>query len=366
LLLRLRVREVLAVVAKDWKKKNYNTSVKVSEATIQGLREGKTFEGNVAKFKSGATAEQREAMNRFYGKNRVGAALGDGVAKDFKSYPSNSYNVPNKTTNNPGPGYKGAGSTNYKAPKAKGPTMGSVGKNVGTFVQNELLGVDDFKRSVKYAKQGNVKGAVKSYATGSAELGLTAASVVGSFFTGGATGAALLGAKGAAVAGKVAVQQGAKSAAKQGAKTAAKSTAKGATSTAKKVVKTAAGGSVKTGAGKTVKGVVKAPKAGYKAVKGAGNVFVAVTPAAKTAAAATKTSKAATAAYKAKKAEAGGKAAKGMGASYDAMKTSGKAASQARSTLKKKVAKGKLVRKGARRGQMVHYGAATMTRDEKK
>lgn len=346
------------MVAKDWKKKNYNTSVKVSEATIQGLRDGKTFEGNVAKFKSGATAEQREAMNRFYGKNRVGAALGDGVAKDFKSYPSNSYNVPNKTTNNPGPGYKGAGSTNYKAPKAKGPTMGSVGKNVGTFVQNELLGVDDFKRTVKYAKEGNIKGTVKSGAAGAAELGLTAATLVGSAFTGGAVGGAVWGAKAATVA--------AKQAAKQGAKTAAKSTAKGATGTAKKVVKTAVTGSPVKGTVKGVKAAAKAPKAGYKAVKGAGNVFVAVTPAAKTAAAATKTSKAATTAYKAKKAEAGGKAAKGMGASYDAMKVSGKAASQARSTLKKKVAKGKLVRKGARRGQMVHYATATMSRDGKK
>lgn len=350
------------MVAKDWKKKNYNTSVKVSEATIQGLRDGKTFEGNVAKFKSGATAEQREAMNRFYGKNRVGAALGEGVSTVNKTYPANSYNVPNKTTNNPGPGYKGAGVSGYKAPKAKGPTMGSVGKNVGTFVQNELLGVDDFKRTVKYAKEGNIKGTVKSGAAGAAELGLTAATLVGSAFTGGAVGGAVWGAKAATVAAKQAAKQGAK----QGAKTAAKSTAKGATGTAKKVVKTAATGSPVKGTVKGVKAAAKAPKAGYKAVKGAGNVFVAVTPAAKTAAAATKTSKAATAAYKAKKAEAGGKAAKGMGASYDAMKVSGKAASQARSTLKKKVAKGKLVRKGARRGQMVHYGAATMTRDEKK
>lgn len=346
------------MVAKDWKKKNYNTSVKVSEATIQGLREGKTFEGNVAKFKSGATAEQREAMNRFYGKNRVGAALGEGVATVNKTYPANSYNTPNKTTNNPGASYKGAGVSGYKAPKAKGPTMGSVGKNVGTFVQNELLGVDDFKRTVKYAKEGNIKGTVKSGAAGAAELGLTAATLVGSAFTGGAVGGAVWGAKAATVAAK----QGAKA----GAKTAAKSTAKGATGTAKKVVKTAVTGSPVKGAVKGVKATAKAPKAAYKAAKGAGNVLVNVTPAAKAAAAATKTSKAATTAYKAKKAEAGGKAAKGMGASYDAMKVSGKAASQARSTLKKKVAKGKLVRKGARRAQMVHYGAATMTRDGKK
>jgi len=351
----------------DFKAKNFDKSIKVSESTIQGLRAGKTFEGNVAKFKGGMTAEQREAMNRFYGKNRVGAALGAGVSNDFKNYPANSYvtpksNIPNKTTNNPGSSYKGAGSTNYKAPKKAGPGFGSM---AGDFVKNELLGVDDFTRSIKYAKQGNLKGAIKSGLTGQAELGLTAASVVGSFFTGGATSAALIGAKTAAVAGKVAVKQGAK----QTAKTAAKSTAKATTGVAKSVVKTAATGSIKQGAKNVGKGVVKAPRAAVGAYKARGTM----TPAIKAAEATVKTtstaSRAAVTAYKANKTQAAGKAAKGLSKSYDEMAKAGKASAQAKSAaakLKKaqaaKLAKGKAVRKGARRAQAAHVVVAVSSR----
>jgi hypothetical protein len=109
---------------KSFKATNFNTSVKVSESTIQGLRAGKTFEGNVAKFKTGATAEQREAMNRFYGKSRVDTALGSPVASVNKTYTS------------PGPAFKGVGSTNYKSPKVApkptsrgGGAFSSVNKN---------------------------------------------------------------------------------------------------------------------------------------------------------------------------------------------------------------------------------------------
>lgn len=96
-------------VSSDWKSANYSSAIKVSESTIKGLRAGKTFEGNVAKFKTGATAEQREAMNRFYGKSRVDTALGSPVASVNKTYTS------------PGPAFKGVSSTNYTSPK-KAPT----------------------------------------------------------------------------------------------------------------------------------------------------------------------------------------------------------------------------------------------------
>jgi len=358
------------VVAKDWKKKNYDTSIKVSEATIQGLRDGKTFEGNVAKFKSGATAEQREAMNRFYGKNRVGAALGQGVATINKTYPANSYNVPNKTTNNPGSSYKGAGSTNYKAPKKAGPGFGSM---AGDFVKNELLGVDDFTRSIKYAKQGNVKGMIKSGLTGQAELGLTAASLVGSFFTGGATGAALVGAKTAAVAGKVAIKQGAKQAGKHAAKSTAKTVvSKTAMGTAKgtgKVVSTLATGSIKQGAKNVGKGVVKAPRAAVGSYKARGTMTPAIKAAEATVKATSTASRTAAKAYKANKTQAAGKAAKGLGKSYDEMVKAGKTSAQAKSAaakLKKaqaaKLAKGKAVRKGARRAQAAHVVVAVGSR----
>lgn len=111
-------------VSADWKAANYSPAIKVSESTIQGLRAGKTFEGNVAKFKTGATAEQREAMNRFYGKSRVNTALGSPVA------------AVNKTYTSPGPAFKGVSSTNYTspkaAPKAKPADLGSGRYSFGT------------------------------------------------------------------------------------------------------------------------------------------------------------------------------------------------------------------------------------------
>lgn len=111
-------------VSADWKAANYSPAIKVSESTIQGLRAGKTFEGNVAKFKTGATAEQREAMNRFYGKSRVDTALGSPVA------------AVNKTYTSPGSAFKGVSSTNYTspkaAPKAKPADLGSGRYSFGT------------------------------------------------------------------------------------------------------------------------------------------------------------------------------------------------------------------------------------------
>jgi hypothetical protein len=119
--------------AENWKAQNFDKSIKVSEATIQGLRAGKTFEGNVAKFKNGSTAEQREAMNRFYGKSRVNTALGSSVTSTYKTYTS------------PGPAFKGVGSTNYTSPKtapaAPKPMTGFsnsfVGKGVSSVTNSE-------------------------------------------------------------------------------------------------------------------------------------------------------------------------------------------------------------------------------------
>jgi hypothetical protein len=242
----------------EFKAKNFDKNIKVSEATIQGLRAGKTFEGNVAKFKSGATAEQREAMNRFYGKSRVDSALGgtvSGVNKTYPTTPSSPYQG--------GPGAKPRLPKTTAKPKAPGKGIGSM---AGDFVKNELLGVDDFTRSIKYAKQGNVKGAIKSGLTGQAELGLTAATVIGSFFTGGAAGAAVWGAKGAAFAAKQAAKEAAKQGAKATAKGAVTGAAKGTAKGVVKVGKTVATGSVKTGV-KNVGSGVKAVGTGAKKVK---------------------------------------------------------------------------------------------------
>lgn len=201
------------MASNDWKKKNYNTGIKVSQSTINELKANKSFSANVAKFKaSGASAEQREAMNRFYGKSRVDSALGSSVSPINKTYPSASS------------GYKGVSSTNYKAPKGSKVAGPSNASKVGGFIKNELLGVDDFSRAVKYAKKGNVVGALKSAATGSFELGTTGAAVVGSAFTGGATGAALVSGKAAQVAarqaGKQVLNRSVKAAAATGSKKA--------------------------------------------------------------------------------------------------------------------------------------------------
>ena len=53
----------------------------------------------------------------------------------------------------------------------------NTAKKVGRFVTNELLGVDDAKRAISKAKKGDVKGALKSAATGALELGTTATAV---------------------------------------------------------------------------------------------------------------------------------------------------------------------------------------------
>jgi hypothetical protein len=87
---------------------------------------------------------------------------------------------------------------------------GKAASGTWHYVRDEMLGVDDFKRVSDKAKKGDVLGAVKSGATGIGELGLTAASLVAGFFSGGA--------------GTVGVQA-AKAGAKQAVKTAAKTAA---------------------------------------------------------------------------------------------------------------------------------------------
>lgn len=57
--------------SQEWKKKNYNTKIRVSESTVAQLRKG-TKASNIAKAnKPGASAEYREAVRRFYGKSTV-------------------------------------------------------------------------------------------------------------------------------------------------------------------------------------------------------------------------------------------------------------------------------------------------------
>jgi hypothetical protein len=110
---------------------------------------------------------------------------------------------------------------------------GTVAKQVASgtknYIRDEMLGFDDFGRAGSKAKSGDVLGAAKSGLTGVGELGLTAASVVAGFFTGG-TGAVGI------QAAKAGVKQGAKEAVK---KTTATTAATAASKEANKASATA-------------------------------------------------------------------------------------------------------------------------------
>ena len=109
-------------------------------------------------------------------------------------------------------------------PKAKKKNLsaGTVAKQVASgtknYIRDEMLGFDDFGRVADKAKKGDVLGAAKSGLTGVGELGLTAASVVAGFFTGGTGAVAVQGAKAGA---KQAIKTGVKEATKKTATTTA-------------------------------------------------------------------------------------------------------------------------------------------------
>lgn len=337
-------------VSADFKAANFNTGVKVSSSTISDLRAGKSFEGNVAKFKTSATPEQREAMNRFYGKKRVDTALGSTVSSVNKTYGTS-----------PGSSYKGASTSGYKAPKAATPGgLTKTGASVGNFVKNELLGVDDFSKLRGQMKKHEYKNMAKSTLAGSFELGTTVAAVAGSVFTGGATAGALVASKAATVAAK----QGAKAVVKQGAKTTAKNVGAKA---AKAGTKAATGSALK--GGMTVgKAAAKVPGKAVNAYKARGTVTPAIKAAKATAATSTAASKAATTAYKAQKVVSAGKFSKELNTAHSAMKTAGKVGASNRSAVTKltaaqakKLAKAKNFRKGVRRAQAGHVAIHYLT-----
>ena len=94
----------------DWKKKNYDMGINVSQGTIDDMTSRKTPEGNFEYFKKNKpNAEQREGLNRFYGTERVNSALDGGGAKPKKSsgFPTNTgttgLNIIGPSTIGPGP-----------------------------------------------------------------------------------------------------------------------------------------------------------------------------------------------------------------------------------------------------------------------
>ena len=259
------------MVDSTWKKNNYNTKIRVSDQTIQKLRAGKTFENNIniAK-KSGVNAQTREALNRFYGVNRVSKALGASNAHvpSAPAVRTSSSLTPKKTTttkpvvkNTPSP-VNNPTTKSYSNVKPKPHVNSSVASSTGNFIKNELLGIDDFSKLRGEMKNHQWKNMAKSILAGGSELGSTAAMIGGLIaapFTGGATGAASVAAF----------------AAKTGAKTAAKIAAKDATRAAEKsIVKKVARGAadvVAHGVGVSAvrKGKVTAGKFGERYIAGA-------------------------------------------------------------------------------------------------
>lgn len=53
----------------------------------------------------------------------------------------------------------------------------SNAQKIGSFVANEMLGIDDAKRAIKKARKGDFKGALKSAATGAFEVATSATAV---------------------------------------------------------------------------------------------------------------------------------------------------------------------------------------------
>ena len=102
-------------------------------------------------------------------------------------------------TPSPSPGPK------PKPPEKSSGLFGSVGnalKKAGSFVGNELLGLDDFGNVIKHAKNGDWGKAAKSLGAGAFEMGTTALMLVPGVGT--AAGAAI---KAGAAAGKVGAKQ---------------------------------------------------------------------------------------------------------------------------------------------------------------
>jgi len=123
--------------------------------------------------------------------------------------------------------------------KKKKASAGTVAKKVASgtknYIRDEMLGFDDFGRVASKAKSGDVLGAAKSGLTGVGELGLTAASVVAGFFSGGTGAVAIQGAKaGAKQAVKTGVKEATKKTATTTAATAATKEANKASATASK------------------------------------------------------------------------------------------------------------------------------------
>jgi hypothetical protein len=86
----------------DWKKKNFNMNVKVTEAQLDKLRKEGTPTKAIAKYKN--DPKMREALNRFYGKDRINKAIGSGTGST-KPPGGPGSTMTSKPPKGSGPGY---------------------------------------------------------------------------------------------------------------------------------------------------------------------------------------------------------------------------------------------------------------------
>lgn len=86
-----------------WRKANFNSSTKVTTAQLNKLRAEKTPAQAIAKYKNDPA--MREALNRFYGKSRVGTAAGSGTGTG-KSTGSENSGPGSSSSTRGGPGAK--------------------------------------------------------------------------------------------------------------------------------------------------------------------------------------------------------------------------------------------------------------------
>jgi hypothetical protein len=139
-----------------WKKKNFNSSIRVPQSAIDKLMAGGSKAANVKKYAGTNSKVMREAMNRFYGKGWDKGASGGGNkggTKPYKPGPMvdrpNIKDVPKRTIRSI------EGSKGYSAPKkGKSKTRAEMMKEMKLTGSSPTLWQG---QAMEYAKKQGVK-----------------------------------------------------------------------------------------------------------------------------------------------------------------------------------------------------------------
>jgi hypothetical protein len=130
-----------------FKKKNFDLTKKVTEVQLDKLRKEGTPTKAIAKYKNDPA--MREALNRFYGKDRVSKTIGSGNTTKSNLPPGKG---PGNTRPKPPMG-KGPGNTRPKSPtavsKGEGSSSSSTGKGVAAAAGATAIAVGAAKAMTK-------------------------------------------------------------------------------------------------------------------------------------------------------------------------------------------------------------------------